>query len=514
MNPNAIYQSITDIAAWAWGASLAVAIPALVLIALGRWTSFPAKARWWLGAAVVIRLLLPAVPSLPGVHVEWMSRALASLPAQRNTQPAELMAQVEAREPSISAGPRKHIELASYLPMSWMFGTLAVMTWIGVSHTIIRRRISASGRRCRETRTQNHLQWAADRMGIKKAPLLTEMEGLPTVAVFGWLRPRLMVPTDLHERFTADEVRGIFLHELAHLRRQDVLWTWLELLACALHWFNPLVWLAVRRFRADRELECDRHALAHLTDTQRLSFGEALIKTLEAHQWPTGAAVAPFAQHQPEIRTRILMITRPFTARWKRIISFIAVPALALMTLTKVAADGEKEPGKAKEGEGTKTGARDGEGTKKSGARDGEGVTKPGLRDGEGTKKTGARDGEGSRKAGSRDGEGMKKSGTREGEGGKKASAEGGAPRKGAETATSNGNTVVLRVLGAGESVSVDGKSMPANELRAYLSEYLPEHKGSAVVIEADDSAPSRSVAEVLDAARDNGAKKATVRSK
>jgi biopolymer transport protein ExbD len=108
----------------------------------------------------------------------------------------------------------------------------------------------------------------------------------------------------------------------------------------------------------------------------------------------------------------------------------------------------------------------------------------------------------------------MKKTGARDGEGGKKTSAEGGAPRKGAEAPASSENTVVLRVLGAGESVSVDGKSMPSNELRGYLSEYLPEHRGSAVVIEADDSAPSKSVAEVLDAARDNGAKKATVRSK
>lgn len=523
MNPNALSQSITDAAGWAWSASLAIALPALVLIALGRWTSFPAKARWWIGAAVVLRLMLPAVPTLPGIHVHLSPRIFIPSTMPLSVSPMESVAQTGVTERASDVAIKPKLDLASYLPAVWALGTLAMVGWIGVSHTIIRRRISIAGRRCRDTRAQQHLQWATDRMGVTHPPQLLAVEGLPTAAVFGWMRPRLLVPDDLCERFSADEVRGIFLHELAHLRRHDVLWTWLELAACALHWFNPLVWLAVRRFRADRELECDRLALAHLNDTQRLSFGEALIKTLEAHQWPSPAAVAPFAQHQPEIRTRILMITRPLTARWKRIISFIAVPALALMTLTKVSADGEGGAAKAgereggakvgqRDGEGKKTGARDGEGTTKVGQRDGEGMKKTGARDGEGSKKTGLRDGEGTKKTGARDGEGARKTGARDGEGSKKGSAEGRSPRQGTEAAAT-GNTVVIRVLGAGESVSVDGKTMASNRLRAHLSEYLPEHKGSAVVIEADASAPYKSVTEALDAARDNGAKKATMRS-
>ena len=52
-------------------------------------------------------------------------------------------------------------------------------------------------------------------------------------------------------------------------RRNDVLWSWFGLAACSLHWFNPLVWLTLRRFHSDRELDCDRIALGKLTAPQR-----------------------------------------------------------------------------------------------------------------------------------------------------------------------------------------------------------------------------------------------------
>ncbi|MEZ5299703.1 MAG: M56 family metallopeptidase [Verrucomicrobiales bacterium] len=50
-----------------------------------------------------------------------------------------------------------------------------------------------------------------------------------------------------------DQLRSVILHELAHLKRRDPLAQWLTQLACALHWWNPLAWIAAWRIHVERE---------------------------------------------------------------------------------------------------------------------------------------------------------------------------------------------------------------------------------------------------------------------
>jgi bla regulator protein BlaR1 len=50
-------------------------------------------------------------------------------------------------------------------------------------------------------------------------------------------------------------------HEMAHLRRQDVLWNTLGKLAVLLFWPNPLQWLLLREMEITQELACDEEAL-------------------------------------------------------------------------------------------------------------------------------------------------------------------------------------------------------------------------------------------------------------
>jgi hypothetical protein len=58
-------------------------------------------------------------------------------------------------------------------------------------------------------------------------------------------------------------LRAVLLHEISHLRRNDPLALWVAHLALALHWFNPLAWLAVRQLRVEQENACDDCVLLH-----------------------------------------------------------------------------------------------------------------------------------------------------------------------------------------------------------------------------------------------------------
>ncbi len=79
--------------------------------------------------------------------------------------------------------------------------------------------------------------------------------------VWGIFRPRLMLPVAA-QVWSVEQLRSVVLHELAHIKRRDIPGQLLTQLACALHWFNPLVLLAAWRLHVERERACDDLVLA------------------------------------------------------------------------------------------------------------------------------------------------------------------------------------------------------------------------------------------------------------
>jgi hypothetical protein len=125
------------------------------------------------------------------------------------------------------------------------------------------------------------------------------------------------------QKFDADELRHILLHELAHLKRHDVAINWLASLLQAIHWFNPVIWLAMARLRNDRELAADELVLS-LTAGEappRDAYGNTLVKllqTLSAGKPALSGTVGILERAHP-MRRRITMIAQfhgKFARRW------------------------------------------------------------------------------------------------------------------------------------------------------------------------------------------------------
>lgn len=91
----------------------------------------------------------------------------------------------------------------------------------------------------------------------------------------GWIRPKILIPTQLIGHLNADEWRNIFLHELIHVRRGDIIWNHAMAMLVIVNWFNPLVWIGYRMMREDQELSCDGVALRY-TDSQQ--YGATLLR--------------------------------------------------------------------------------------------------------------------------------------------------------------------------------------------------------------------------------------------
>jgi bla regulator protein blaR1 len=98
--------------------------------------------------------------------------------------------------------------------------------------------------------------------------------GLP--AVIGILRPRIVLPADHAVRFDATQQQLVREHEQMHIQHGDQISNLFALVLRTLLWFNPLVYMAVPRFRQDQELACDARVIARNPEGRR-AYGEALI---------------------------------------------------------------------------------------------------------------------------------------------------------------------------------------------------------------------------------------------
>lgn len=92
--------------------------------------------------------------------------------------------------------------------------------------------------------------------------------------VLGLLRPRIYLPSGLPEK----EREYLILHEQIHIRRGDHLVKLLAFGALAVHWFNPLVWLAFRLMEQDMEMSCDEAALRRANRDIRAEYAASLLK--------------------------------------------------------------------------------------------------------------------------------------------------------------------------------------------------------------------------------------------
>ena len=129
--------------------------------------------------------------------------------------------------------------------------------------------------------TAGCLLWANIRFGLalsrsrrRVAPAVYRSAATESPCLFGLFRPAVYLPEDLSE----EDVPYVLAHEQTHLRHLDHIWSALRCLCLALHWFNPLVWIAVKVSRTDSELACDEGALERLGDESRESYGKVLIR--------------------------------------------------------------------------------------------------------------------------------------------------------------------------------------------------------------------------------------------
>lgn len=171
--------------------------------------------------------------------------------------------------------PSHVLELLTIL---WFAGFVAVFGWKVATHFLFRRRILRAA--VPVTDEVALAVWAAEQQRAEYFRPVKLLRSAAVQAPFSMGNTKRGRVTVLPERtFTEEELHFIFRHEICHMQRSDVDTKIFLAFCTAFCWYNPLVWMAIRRSSSDLELSCDEQVLTGLGPQERKRYAQLLLNT-------------------------------------------------------------------------------------------------------------------------------------------------------------------------------------------------------------------------------------------
>ena len=157
---------------------------------------------------------------------------------------------VKAASEATQAG---HVNmLPAILTMVWVAVAVGILCYIVYQYVVMRRNLSGA---------------SEIRPGVYSGNMID------SPFVMGIIKPRIYMPRGI----TDDEMEYLVLHEKTHIRRGDVFFKALGIVVLAIHWFNPLVWIAYTMFVRDMEMSCDEEVISKMGAGVKADYSMSLV---------------------------------------------------------------------------------------------------------------------------------------------------------------------------------------------------------------------------------------------
>lgn len=209
----------------------------------------------------------------------------------------------------------------------YLLGLALVVAWFIFSNVRFRVKIRAGRIEAISGKLlEDYLALCKER-NVKPVPVYYT-DPLPSACLLGVFRPYIALPLTA----SPTDVIHVLTHEICHLKNRDHLWAMLRLVCCALHWFNPLVWIAAAMSRTDSELRCDDRVVAPMSQEQKQSYANVLVLAASRRNAPGVAVLATgMTMTGKRLKERVLtVLSGAKSVRWLSI-TFIVVASMCLV---------------------------------------------------------------------------------------------------------------------------------------------------------------------------------------
>ena len=194
-----------------------------------------------------------------------------------------------------------------YMTFVWLGGMAVMLLYAVASYWWLHRKVSTA---------------------VRYKDNIYQSENVPSPFVLGILRPQIYIPFSIKQQ----DIPHVVAHENAHIQRKDHWWKPLGFVLLAIHWFNPVMWLAYTLLCRDIELACDEKVIRNLKNEQRADYSQALVDCSVNRRI---IAACPLAFGEVSVKERVKSVMHYIKpVFWVVLISVVASIIVAICFLT------------------------------------------------------------------------------------------------------------------------------------------------------------------------------------
>lgn len=273
----------------------------ILLIRMATVNKLPKRTFLVLWDIVLLRLMLPlslpttwSVPSFfkqeipsPKLLSQWISPDTAPLDTEGflTHVPDSIL-----QEPSKSAIP--------IFSILWGIGCAGLILYFGISYLRCYREFAMA----LPVEDEFVTTWQKEHP-LRRRYRILQTDCISTPLTYGVFRPVILLPRKMDWKDTQG-LNFVLLHEWTHIRHMDALRKMIFIAAVCIHWYNPLVWLMLRKANGDMEMFCDESVLRQLNGDCRASYARSLV---QMEEWRSAPAVMCFGGTMTQKRIFAIM---------------------------------------------------------------------------------------------------------------------------------------------------------------------------------------------------------------
>ncbi len=239
---------------------------------------FPAKWQYYVWIVVALSMIVPVYKMIPEKEVQKIS-AVSQLviPQPQNTvteteQENNVVIPLDTEIKISDTKNLKAIELITYI---WLLGVIIFLTVVTISYIVFTVR-----RHKHSVLLKNYdvLNEVKKQLKIKRGIKLRMSTDTGSPMLVGVLFPAIYIPC---KEIPDDMLRLVFIHELTHFKRKDLIIKWFALFVNAVHWFNPLSYLLCANLSEACEVSCDMEVTKNMNDEEQKLYMKTILDLVE-----------------------------------------------------------------------------------------------------------------------------------------------------------------------------------------------------------------------------------------
>ena len=238
----------------------------------------PARWQYCVWVALLISMVLPAYKLIPKKEAQKLSIVPQNQTVQTTVQPHEEThpdtvvtydTPIEYREVNIS--PKISIRLFDLIAYIWGAGVLIFLLVVIISYFRFLCRKSKNSVKISDSKFFSEVK---KELKIKKHIRLKASSDIDSPMLVGVLFPTVYIPC---REIPSGNMRMVLLHELTHYKRKDLLIKWFAILVNAVHWFNPLCYLACANLSEACEVSCDMSVTKNMSEDEQKLYMQTIL---------------------------------------------------------------------------------------------------------------------------------------------------------------------------------------------------------------------------------------------